>query len=261
MDQKSQPELIQLAEAKWSIVRRFWRIVMIMIYVTVCIWVVYGIVYAQEHGWTWVATGVSFLWAATVFALQNFIASFFTYLYIICTNQYDKWDIIKIGDPRMTSIGEVLDIWLFSTTIKELDSELLFTGRQFTLPNQIFFTTGIYNYTKHNLLFWHSIKTLLALQPWVGCDELLDRYREIVHQTHQEITLKYPQYYNHTYTHHPKYTYNITDRGIEIEVRVNIHFYNVLELNNLTACRLVDAHRDEVITLVENKDYKGVFGL
>jgi hypothetical protein len=69
---------------------------------------------------------------------------------------------------------------------------------------------------------------------------------------------KHPQYYNHLHVHNPKYTYNITDRGIEIEVRINIHFYNVLECNNLTACRLVDAHRDGIITLVENKDYRGV---
>ncbi len=259
MDQKSQPELIQLAEAKQSIVRRFYRIMLIIVYLTVCVWVIYGIVYAQEYGWTWVATGVSFLWAATVFALQNFIASFFTYLYIICTNQYDHWDIIKIGDLRMTSIGEVTDIGLFSTTIKELDAELLFTGRQFTLPNQIFFTTWVYNYTKHNLLFRHTITTLIALQPWFTCDETLDRYRNIIHHTHQEITTKHPQRYDGLNMHRPKYQYTISEIGIKIEVRINIHFYNVLEFNNLTVCRLVDAHRDGVITLVENKDYRGVF--
>lgn len=259
MDEKSPPELVQLAEEKQSKLRRVWRFVMTIIYLTICVWVIYGIIYAQEHGGTWVATWVSFLWAATVFALQNFIASFFTYLYITFTNQYDRWDVIKIGDPRMTSTGEVVDIGLFSTTIKELDNELLFTGRQFTLPNQLFFTAWLYNYTKRNLLFWHSIKTSLALQPWIKCDELLDRYRAIIHATHQEMIEKYVQYYEHAHVHHPKYTYNVTDKGIEIEVRINIHFYNVLELNNLTACRLVDAHRDGLITLVEHKDYRGVF--
>jgi small-conductance mechanosensitive channel len=65
----------------------------------------------------------------------------------------------------MTGIGEVLELGLFSTIIKELDSELLFTGRQFILPNQIFFTAGVFNYTKNNLFFWHTITTLIATQP------------------------------------------------------------------------------------------------
>jgi small-conductance mechanosensitive channel len=232
---------------------------MTITYFAVCVAVIYGIAYAQEHGGAWVVTGVSFLWAATVFALQNFIASFFTYLYIITTNQYDTGDIIKIGDPRMTSIGEVVEIWLFSTTIKELDGELLFTGRQFTLPNQVFFTAGVYNYTKHNLLFRHTIKTIVASKAWISTDELLDQYRSIIHHTYQEITLKHPERYQHGTIHHPKYYYTISDKGIEIEVRINTHFYNVLELNNLIACRLVDAHRDGVIALVEHKDYRGVF--
>lgn len=256
---EQQPELVQLAEAKQSRMRKVWRFLLTMTYLTISIAMIYGIAYAQKHGWAWLATWVSFLWAATVFALQNFIASFFTYLYITFTNQYDKWDIIRIGDPRMTSTWEVVDIWLFSTTIKELDNELLFTGREFTLPNQLFFTAWVFNYTKYNLLFWHSIKTLVAARSWESCDEVLDRYREIIHHTHQEIINKYPQWYSHLHIHNPKYTYYITDRGIEIEVRINIHFYNILECNNLTTCRLVDAHHNWTITLVEHKDYKWVF--
>jgi small-conductance mechanosensitive channel len=141
MDQKSQPELIKLAQSNHSRMRRFGRIVISMIYIAAFGSIIYGIIYAQEHGNTSLATGMGFLGAATVVALQNFIASFFTYIYISITNQYDHGDIIKIGDPRMTSIGEVLELGIFSTIIKELDHELLFTGRQFTLPNNIFFTT------------------------------------------------------------------------------------------------------------------------
>jgi hypothetical protein len=258
-DYQKQPELIQLAQAKQSKTRRVWHVFVSLIYITIFVLMIAGIIYVERTWWTSLATAVSFLWAATVFALQNFIASFFTYLYISFTNQYDVGDIIKIGDPRMTGIGEVLELGLFSTIIKELDSELLFTGRQFILPNQIFFTAGVFNYTKNNLFFWHTITTLIATQPWVGCDDLLDRYRTIIHQTHQEIIAKHHQLYERDQTHHPKYKYSVTDRGIEIEVRLNIHFYNVLECNNLTACRLVDAHRNGTITLVEHKDYKGVY--
>ena len=231
-----------------------------MVYIIAFGSIIYGIIYAQEHGNTSLATGMSFLGAATVVALQNFIASFFTYLYISLTNQYDHGDIIKIGDPRMTSIGEVVELWLFATIIKELDSELLFTGRQFTLPNNIFFTTWVYNYTKHNLLFWHTITTLVTAQKWITCDETLDQYRTIIYQTYQETIAKNPQWYDTIDMHRPKYQYTICDRGIEIEVRINIHFYNVLEFNNLTACRLVDANRAGQITLVEHKDYRWVFG-
>jgi anti-sigma-K factor RskA len=50
MDQKLQPELVQLAEAKNSKARRFWRVMMTITYFAVCVAVIYGIAYAQEHG-------------------------------------------------------------------------------------------------------------------------------------------------------------------------------------------------------------------
>lgn len=255
---QSNPQLMQLAATKQSKLRAMRRILISMIYICAFGLVIYGIVRGQAQ-WGSLATGLSFLWAATVVALQNFIASFFTFLYITIKHQYDIGDIIKIGDPRMTSIGEVTELWVFATTIKELDGELLYTGREFTLPNNIFFTAWVFNYTRDSLLFWHTMTTLLAIRPGLSCDETLDQYRKIIHETHQEIITTHQQRYDNTHIHHPKYKYNISDRWVEIEVRVHIHFYNVLEYNNLTTCRLVDAHRAGQITLVEHKDYKGVF--
>lgn len=255
---QSNPQLLQLASSKKSKQRRLKRVAISMVYIGAFMLVIYGIVRGQAQ-WGSFATGLSFLGAATVVALQNFIASFFTFLYLTLTNQYDRGDIIKIGDPRMTCIGEVLELWVFSTTIRELDNELLFTGREFTLPNNIFFTAWVLNYTKDNLLFWHTMTMHIALASDQTCEEVLQCYRTIIQTSHTDIMTSHQQRYDNTHTHHPKYKYTITDTGIEIEVRAQVHFYNVLEYNNLTVSRLIDAHRAGKITLVEHKDYKWVF--
>lgn len=142
----------------------------------------------------------------------------------------------------MSSIGEVVNLGVFTTSVKELDEELMFTGRYFSLPNNIFFTSGVYNYTKENLMFWYTIHTKLRIGAG-GSEDSLARYRNIVQHCHQSLMDSHPQRYENVYQHRPKYKYSLTDSGINIETRISAHFYNVLELNNTITSDLIDAHR------------------
>lgn len=54
--------------------------------------------------------GLSLVSAAIVFGLQNYVASFFSFLYIVFSRQYEKGDIIQTGNPFMTVNGKVESI-------------------------------------------------------------------------------------------------------------------------------------------------------
>ena len=78
--------------------------------------------------------------AAIVVALQNYVSSFFSYMYIISSRQFEEGDIIRTGNPFMTANGVVRTIGMFFTTIKEVDDELMFTGKTISFPNNLIFS-------------------------------------------------------------------------------------------------------------------------
>ncbi|MEI7477556.1 MAG: mechanosensitive ion channel domain-containing protein [bacterium] len=75
-----------------------------------------------------------------VVSLQNFVSSFCAYIYLTSTAQFEEGDIIKTGNPMMPVTGEVRRIGFFFTTIREVDEELLFTGRISSFPNNLIFS-------------------------------------------------------------------------------------------------------------------------
>lgn len=65
----------------------------------------------------------------------------------------------------MSAMGEVKEIGFFFTTIKEVEeNDLSFTDKTVSFPNYLIFNSGIFNFTKNNLLFWHEMKFLLSCQ-------------------------------------------------------------------------------------------------
>lgn len=204
------------------------------------------------------ATGFSVLSAAIVFALQNYVASFFSYLYITITRQFERWDIINTGNPFMSAKGEVQKIGFFFITIREVDDELLFTGKYVSIPNNLIFSGGIFNYTKNNLLFWHEF-TILLWSRHDAHEEFLEAKQVILEEYY--AGLSDPKYYpNHTLIHQPtnkpKFDLRITEKGLECKVRILVHFYQILNTNNAIVCALIEAHKKEKIYLVNHKDYR-----
>ena len=95
-----------------------------------------------------VAIFVPIVALALAFALQRYIASFFSYFVIIFSKIYDMGDRIRIGDIK----GDVRQIGLLTTTLAEVgEDEKLggeVTGRLFHVPNLIILDQPVLNYSK-----------------------------------------------------------------------------------------------------------------
>jgi small-conductance mechanosensitive channel len=106
-------------------------------------------------------SSLSFLSAAIVFAMQDFFASFFAWIYIQTSDQYSVGDSILITSDTRVVYGTVLDVGVFRTTMLEkvgdggLDTEMN-TGRIITFPNRFVHKHSLSNYTKNHLLIQHK---------------------------------------------------------------------------------------------------------
>lgn len=200
--------------------------------------------------------GASFFWAAVVVALQNFVSSFFAYIYLTSTAQFEEWDIIKTWNPFMSVVWEVRRIWFFFTTVKEVDDEMLFTWRVISFPNNLIFTWWIFNYTRRDLLFWHEFSVLLATKEWISAKDTINTYRSIIMKEYFK-SLSDDTFYldSQARDSNPKFDLKITEKGLECKTRVLVHFYKLLETNNILMAALLDEHKKWNITLIKNKDY------
>lgn len=199
--------------------------------------------------------GLSIVSAAIVFALQNYVASFFSFLYIIFSRQFEKGDIIYTGNPFMTANGVVQSVGLFFTRIKEVDEELLFTGKTVSFPNNLIFSGWIFNYTKNDLLFWHEFTISLGIVH--SAKEDFDTVKKIVLDVYVKM-LHDKHFYPDSATmdiYKPKFTLTITDKWLQCKVRLMVHFYKVVESNNIIMCALIDAHQAGNIRLMQDVDF------
>ncbi len=87
----------------------------------------------------------------------------------------------------MFSVGEVQEIGFFFTKLREVDeTDLTFTGKTASFPNYLIFNSGVFNYTKNNLLFWHEFKISLTCRKR-DIDTLLNNFKTIVEDTYTTI--------------------------------------------------------------------------
>ena len=87
----------------------------------------------------------------------------------------------------MFAVGEVQEIGLFFTKIREVDeTDLTFTGKTVSFPNYLIFNSGVFNYTKNNLLFWHEFKISLTCRKR-DIDTLLENFKTIIEETYKNI--------------------------------------------------------------------------
>lgn len=199
--------------------------------------------------------------AALVFSLQNFVASLIAYFYIRSASVFEKWDIIKTWNPFMSAMWEVLEMWFFFTKIREVDSEeLAFTGKTVSFPNNLIFSGWIFNYTKDDLLFWYEFKVNISLEGQ-DFDTVRAKFKETINDSYDEaledkIYQSSSLYNNKTYK--PKYQIQITKEGLEVSVRLLIHFYKIFETNNRLMKALIYSHQRNEIKLLTHKDYQWI---
>lgn len=242
-----QEKIDQKLVQKWNhYVRLRWFITVIVL---IGIWY---FLYKNQYLIAW----ATFFGAAIVVALQNFVSSFFAYIYITSTAQFEEGDIIKTGNPFMTVTGEVRRIGFFFTTVKEVDAEMLFTWRVISFPNNLVFSWWIFNYTRRDLLFWHEFTVLLALSSWKTAKEVFNTFREIIMKEYFK-SLSDDTFYHNSQARdsNPKFDLKITEKWLECKVRVLVHFYKLLDTNNIITLALLEEQLKWHITLVHHKDY------
>lgn len=107
---------------------------------------------------------LSVLAGALVFALQDFVACFFAWIYIETTGQFHIGDSIQITSGERRFSGLVQRIGFFRTQIREriggdtLNKERP-SGKIITFPNHFLFKYTLTNSTKNHRVLWHSFET------------------------------------------------------------------------------------------------------
>jgi hypothetical protein len=104
---------------------------------------------------------------------------------------------------------------LFFTDVREVDEELLFTGRNISFPNNLIFTGGIFNYTKNDLYFWHEFSVLVGSPKNSTASEEFEKCRVIISDSYFNLIKQYEEYYPPqapVYKYKPKFDLQITDK-------------------------------------------------
>jgi len=106
-------------------------------------------------------TFFGFFSAALVVALQDFVSSFVAWMLIRSKNQFSEKDVITVNTPTGPVTGQVIEIGLFRTGVKEkiggegADAER-FTGRTVYFPNNIVLKHPVSNFNFDNPILWHQ---------------------------------------------------------------------------------------------------------
>ncbi|MEX0595012.1 MAG: mechanosensitive ion channel domain-containing protein, partial [Candidatus Paceibacterota bacterium] len=119
-------------------------------------------------------TIVSLLSAALVVALQDFISSFFAWIFIRARNKFKEGDIIQIagfsGNNQYS--GKVKKIEAFRTLLMEregtlegdkIDKERV-TGRIISIPNNMFLKQPVINATQDNKIVWQTLDLMITFE-------------------------------------------------------------------------------------------------
>ncbi len=101
--------------------------------------------------------GISFglIGAGLAFALQQVILSFAGWFLIVIKKPYRIGDRIRI--KRTDLLGDVENVTLFFTVLKEVDERESVTGRNIIIPNSTVFQEPIVNYNYDVPYIWQSI--------------------------------------------------------------------------------------------------------
>lgn len=199
----------------------------------------------------WFFTGVSFLGAAFVVALSSFISSLAAYFYINTSTLFETGDIIHVWIWASKVSWEVETIGIFFTTIKEIDDELLFTGKSISFPNNMIFTNGVQNATKKDTLIWHDFRFTIAIwntDPIININKIKDIV-DAVYKSYMPTKSK-------SSWSKPKVIYTISEKWLEFHVRLLVHFHHMMDMHNKIMDHIMIAHQKWDIQLIVNKDTK-----
>lgn len=168
-------------------------------------------------------TILSLFSAALVVALQDFISSFFAWIFIRARNKFKEGDIIQIAGFSGSNqySGRVKKIEAFRTLLFEregtlegekIDKERV-TGRIISIPNNMFLKQPVINATQDNRVVWQSLDLIITFQSdWKKAKQILQK---IINQVY---TPEYIKEHKITPQHSPQIYLSIADQGVRLSI-------------------------------------------
>jgi small-conductance mechanosensitive channel len=137
------------------------------------------------HGVTGLATYLGLLSAGLAIALQDPVANFAGWIFIIARRPFSVGDRIQIGQHT----GDVVDIRPFQVVMLEVGNWVKAdqsTGRVIRVPNALFFKNPVANYDEAFGYIWNELEVVVTLESdWRAAKEALDR---IVNEHAEKLT-------------------------------------------------------------------------
>lgn len=130
-----------------------------------------------------IATFLGLLSAGVAIALQDLVASFAAWVFLLWRRPFEVGDRIQIGDHA----GDVIDIRVFQFTILEIQNWVHAdqpTGRIIHIPNNKIFKEPQMNFSRGTRYIWNELPILLTFESnWEAAKGILN---EIVHR-HSDV--------------------------------------------------------------------------
>jgi small-conductance mechanosensitive channel len=219
MDSELHNETIRVASRKT--VKIIWAIISVFV-----------VFYAFAGQFSYILASFGFVSAALVFALQNFVSSFFVFVIISFTKIIKKGDIVKVGPTSEGYTGEVISIGRFYTFIKEIspeNQEIL--GRTVSIPNSFLLIHPVTNFTVSNKVIWQSLKVVVNGES----DQTIAKQilNEILTSKFDWVKDRQHQYLDHEVNLSeltPKLSMSLEERGVGYTLHFPCHFQKYNEI-------------------------------
>ncbi|MGA1047228.1 MAG: mechanosensitive ion channel domain-containing protein [Minisyncoccia bacterium] len=168
-------------------------------------------------------TILSLFSAALVVALQDFISSFFAWIFIRARNKFKEGDIIQIAGFSGSNhySGRVKKIEAFRTLLFEregtlegekIDKERV-TGRIISIPNNMFLKQPVINATQDNRVVWQTLDLIITFESdWKQAKQILQKIID------QVYTTEYIKEHKITQAYVPQIYTSIADTGVRLSI-------------------------------------------
>lgn len=181
------------------------------------------LVFAENIGL--LISGFSLLSAALVFALQDYVSCFFSWVYIELAKTFRVKDIIQITSDTREINGDVTEIGFFKTSIREklggtnFDKEM-YTGKIVTFPNNFIFKHSLTNFSKNHQILFHNFKITIPFE--FDFQHVNSVIEKAITQTSTKLMTKKDKYYGETMKDlipvKPTLYHTIADNGVEFTI-------------------------------------------
>jgi small-conductance mechanosensitive channel len=200
------------------------------------------VIYALANQFSYILTSLGFVSAALVFALQNFVSSFFVFILLSITKNIKDGDIVKVGPDGESSLGKIIKVGYLFTLLKEIDSETFEeAGRTISIPNNYFLTHPISNFTFVNRVVWQSLEIATKqTADYKKCKSILENLVDEKYNWMIKNKSEYLEVNIDIELFKPKVIMSIDERGYVFTIHLSCKYNKYNEVFNDLLIQIID---------------------